>query len=358
MASFILYLRANLGGLQLFKTESIISVLDRTILILVVGYLLINPDTSSVFRIKWFVLTQTLAYSITLAISFFIVLKKVKYFKIDINFRQNLMIINRLKPYALLVLLMTVYYRVDSLLLVKLLPDGAEQAGIYAHAFRILDFMSNYALLFPILLLPIFSKTIHQKQRIDGLLSLSLILLLVPSISIICPAIFYRKDLFDLLYNEHIAVSADTFAILTISYLGTCISYTFGALLTANGNLRQLNIMSAIAVILSLLLNIILIPHFKVIGAAMANATAQLFSIIFHIVLASRNFKLKPNFLTLSKFLGFLLSVALSGYIFTVLQIPWMAGFILLIAIGMLIAFASRLINIRGIIAIIKQQEV
>ena len=39
MASFILSMRANLGGLQFFKTEGVISILDRLIMILIVGYL-------------------------------------------------------------------------------------------------------------------------------------------------------------------------------------------------------------------------------------------------------------------------------------------------------------------------------
>jgi O-antigen/teichoic acid export membrane protein len=357
IASFILYLRANLGGLQLFKTESIISVLDRTVLILVVGYLLLNPETSSVFKIKWFVLAQTFAYTISLIVSFIIVFKKSEPFKVEINLLKNLAIIKRLVPYATLVLLMALYYRVDSLLLVKLLPDGDEQAGIYAHAFRILDFLSNYALLFPILLLPIFSKTIHQKQQVDGLLNLSTFLLIVPSVSMICPAIIYRKDLFDLLYNEHIIISADTFAILTISYFGMCISYTFGALLTANGNLRQLNIMAAIAVVISLTLNLILVPHLKVIGAAIANASAQFFTIAFQIILASKTFKLKLNVNTLIRFAGFLLSLGFAGWVLHTMQINWITGFIAISSFGMIIAFVTGLINIRGMLAIIRQQK-
>jgi O-antigen/teichoic acid export membrane protein len=355
IASFILYLRANLGGLQLFKTESIISVLDRTILILIVGYLLLNPETSSVFKIKWFVLAQTFAYTVSVIVCFLIVLKKSGTLKIEINFRQNLTVIKKLIPYATLVLLMTLYYRMDALWLVKLLPDGKEQTGIYAHAFRILDLLSNYALLFPILLLPIFAKTIHQKQNIDGLLNLSSLLLIVPSLSIMVPAIIFRNELFDLWYHDHAA--ANSFAILSISYFGMCISYTFGALLTANGNLRQLNIMAAVALVISLLLNLLLIGHYKIIGASIANASAQLFTIVFHLVLATKTFKLKPNLNTLSKLVGFLLSLILLGYILQKNHINWVAGFIITASFGMLVAFISGLLNIRGMLAIIKEQK-
>ena len=77
LASMILYLRANLGGLQLFKTESLISVLDRTIMILVVGYLLLNPVTHENFKIIWFVLAQTFSYAVVLIISLIIIIKRI-----------------------------------------------------------------------------------------------------------------------------------------------------------------------------------------------------------------------------------------------------------------------------------------
>jgi O-antigen/teichoic acid export membrane protein len=356
MASFILYLRANLGGLQLFRTESVISVLDRMVMILCVGTLLFWPGEKTEFKIKWFVLSQTLAYGITLAINFYLVYKKLEYFKPEINLRQILPTINRLKPYALLVLLMSIYYRSDSILLVKLLPDGEIQAGIYAHGFRILDFLSNYALLFPMLLLPIFSKTLHQKNKIDDLLKLSTLLLLVPSFSIIVPSIFYRYDLFSLLYTEHITKSADAFIFLSISYFGMCISYIFGALLTANGNLRQLNIMAGIAVFISLLCNLILIPHYKVVGAAISNASAQVFTIVFHIILAIRVFKLRIKLQTIIKLALFVITIILMGYCLNYFTIFWMIKFTILFSFGMLFAFISGLISINGIIKIIRQE--
>ncbi len=252
---------------------------------------------------------------------------------------------------------MGLYYRVDSLLLVKLLPDGDIQAGIYAHAFRILDFLSNYALLFPILLLPIFSRTIHQNQSINGLLSLSTLLLIVPSVSFIWPSVIYRKELFDLLYNEHIIISANTFAILTISYFGMCISYTYGAVMTANGNLRQLNIMAIIAVLISVVLNLILVPRYKVIGAATANATAQLFTIAFQMIFASKTFKLKFDKITASKFLAFILAIAFAGFIIQKIQISWITGFITLFAFGMFVALITDLISVKSMLSIIRQEK-
>ena len=83
---------------------------------------------------------------------------------------------------------MGAYYRMDTLLLHRLLPDGKEQAGIFAHAFRLLDFMSNYALLFPVLLLPLFSRALQQKEPVGDLLRLAVLLLFVPSLAVVLPS--------------------------------------------------------------------------------------------------------------------------------------------------------------------------
>jgi len=356
LASVILYIRANLGGLQLFKTESLISVLDRSLMIVIVGFLLLHPITHYLFRINWFVLAQTISYTVTLVIGLILLLKRTEHFNFQFRITQILPVINKLKPYATLVFLMAIYYRADSIILGIMLPDGDEQAGIFAHGFRILDFMSNYALLFPILLLPIFSKIIFQKEKIDSLLQFSSLLLIVPSFAAIAPAIVYRYELFNILYNEQVKLSANVFAILTISYIGMCISYTFGALLTANGNLKQLNIMAASAVVISISLNLLFIPQYQVMGAAIANASTQVFTIIVHIGLVWYIFKLKFNPKIFVKFIAYLLSILAGAYLIKLLPIHWIKGAIILFIFGLLFALITGLVSIKGIRSILQEK--
>ncbi|MBN1952952.1 MAG: oligosaccharide flippase family protein [Bacteroidales bacterium] len=357
LASFILFIRANLGGLQLFKTESLVSVLDRSIMIITVGSLLIYPVTQAVFKINWFIAAQTLSYSIALLTGIVLLFRQNTSRITRIDLRQFIPIIRQLLPYASLVLLMALYYRADSIFLGLLLPDGDKQAGIFAHGFRILDFLSNYALLFPILLLPIFSRIIHQKKPVAGLLQLSVLLLMIPSLCVIAPAIIYRQELFQILYTEHIQPSADAFAILTISFFGMCISYTFGALLTANGNLKQLNLMAAGAVIISVTLNLVLIPKHEVLGAAIANASAQFFTMIIHIILVVKIFRMKIHGKLLLRIGGFLTYLILASIVLSQTSLSWLTGTLLLASSGILLAFLIRLISIRGIVTVLKQEE-
>ena len=76
LVAFILYMRSNLAGLHLFVQDSLVSVLDRILLIIICSVLLWGGLASKPFQIKWFVFAQTVAYLITLLFCAFILIKK------------------------------------------------------------------------------------------------------------------------------------------------------------------------------------------------------------------------------------------------------------------------------------------
>ena len=81
LVSFTQYLRSNIAGLQLFKTNSFLSVLDRTLMIICCGILLTVNIPGVDFNIEWYVFAQTFAYLFTALITFIIVFTKSDSFK-------------------------------------------------------------------------------------------------------------------------------------------------------------------------------------------------------------------------------------------------------------------------------------
>ena len=81
LVAFILYIRSNLSGLHLFFQDSLISILDRTLLIIICSILLWGGIISKPFQIEWFVYSQTFAYLITLIICFSLVRQKTNHFQ-------------------------------------------------------------------------------------------------------------------------------------------------------------------------------------------------------------------------------------------------------------------------------------
>jgi O-antigen/teichoic acid export membrane protein len=349
-----MYLRSNITALQLFRTDSLISVLDRTIMIALCSVLLFTDFFRLRFTIEWFVYAQTAGYFLTTLITFAIVLKKSGKISVRFNPRFFLVFLRKSYPYALLILLMALYNRIDSVMLERLLPGktGHEQAGIYAQAFRLLDAVSMFGVLVAGLLLPIFSKMIKQREPVGEMVKLSFTLLIVPAVIIAVSSVYYDGEIMSLLYKSNTAYSSDILGVLMIGFIGIATTYIFGTLLTANGSLKQLNIMAFSGMVLNVVLNLILIPRFYAYGSAYASLSTQIFTGITQLVIALVIFKLKPGFKYILQILVFT-AFAIALAIFTKNLDNWIYGYLTTIAGSVLFAFIIRLFSIRDMLKII-----
>lgn len=358
LISFTLYLRSNISGLHLFRTDSLISILDRSLMIIICSILLFTNVLGGKFSIEWFVYAQTAAYAITTLITFGIVLNKSGKIKIRFDIKFFLVFLRKSYPYALLILLMSFYNRIDMVLLERLLPDpiGKEQAGIYWHSFRLLDAVSMFGVLFAGLLLPIFAKMIKQKESIGQILQLSYTLLIVPSIIIAISSIYYSNEIIDVLYTSNTESSSGILGILMTGFIGIATTYIFGTLLTANGSLKQLNIMAFSGMVLNIVLNLILIPRYQAFGSAYASLATQIFTGATQVVLAFVIFKLKPNFKFIFLLLIFVGVVAVFGTISKNID-NWFYGYLVMIFASILAAFLLKLFNIKDLYQIIRYDQ-
>lgn len=358
LASFILYLRSNISALLFFKTDSILSVLDRTIMIAICGLLLFGNFTSTSFKIEWFVYAQTVAYFLTFAIAFIVVLKKASFLRLNWNLPFFLVILKRSFPFALLILLMMFYNRIDSVMLERLISgsEGREQSGIYAHAYRLLDAVNNIAYLFSILLLPLFATQIKRKESIDNLAKLSFSILFVISVIVTAGAGFYSESIMSALYTRHIAASTAVFPVLMSCFIAISTTYVFGTLLTANGSLKQLNYLAALGMLLNFMLNFILIPRLGALGSAWASLITQFVMAIAQVILASIFFKFKFNYNYLLKLLLFTIGVIAVGIVSKFVTMYWVVSLLAMIIISTGWAMMLKLINVKYFIEVIKQK--
>ena len=347
--SMNLYFRSNISGLQMFRTDSLLSVTDRLLMIIICSILLWGNITSSPFRIEWFVYAQTAAYFITSVVILLIVLKHASFRKITIDFSVTQNMFKQSYPYALLGLLMVLYYRTDSVMLERILPDGKMQAGIYAQGFRILDAASMLGFLFAGILLPMFAKMIKQNENIWQLFRFSFLLLIIPSIIGAIALNFYRFEIMDLLYKAHADEAGTIFGVLMISFVFVSISIISGTLLTANGNIRKLNIIAIISVVMNITLNLILIPRHQAMGSAVASMITQFFAALLQLVWLIKIFRFYPSTRVIIQFILFISVLIVTGILVSHLSITWYYGFFLICITGSLTAFAIRLLTFREI---------
>jgi len=292
LSSFILYLRSNISGLQLFRTDSLLSVLDRSLMILINGILLWSSITSEPYRIEWFVYSQTVSYTITLVMVLGIVLFHSGKIRLTLNRSVYMKILRQSYPFAILILLMSFFNRVDSVMIERLLTDGKEQAGIYAQSFRVLDALSQFAVLFAGLLLPMFSRMLKTGERTEDLVRISSSLLLGVAVAVAVAGLFFNEEIITLMYHETALNSPAIFSILMGGFVFISLSYIYGTLLTANHNLKQLNLLAGATVVLNITLNLLLIPAYQAYGAAIASIASQAFYAIGQVVVAHRVIRL------------------------------------------------------------------
>lgn len=291
LLQFILYLRSNISGLMLFTKDTVISVLDRLILIVLVGGLLLSKYD---FKIEWYIYSHTISYFITCTLAFAIVCNNIKS-KIRIKIKKEyfFLIFKKSFPFALLILFMSIYNRFDGFIIERILDTGKEKTGIFAQAFRLLDAYSMIGFLFAGLLLPIFSKIIKQKADLSEIFKISFILLIFPSIFFSFTIFFYSKNILSLLYQNHLNESAQLIKILIFSSIPISVSYITGTLLTAAGKLKFLNKLAFTACLFNIISNIVLLKIMGINGAAITSVITQTFVVISQLIFIQKKYKIK-----------------------------------------------------------------
>lgn len=358
LSLFILYLRSNVSGMLMFKTDSFLSVADRLIMIICCSLLIWGNFTERPFQITWFIYIQMFSYTVTALIALTVVLKHCRLQRPvwDMPFFREVLL--KSLPFALLALLTNIHNRVDAVLLDRMLPagTGATQAGIYASAYRLLDAAIIIAYLFSVILMPLFSHLLSRRENFRGILKTSFVLLFVYGLLLAVFSFFYSYEIMDLLYTKHVAESASVYGLLMMSILPVSLTYIFGSLLTANGNLKQLNLIALGAVGINLLGNLLLIPHFQAVGSAAVSLGTQCFIICCEIILALKIFSMKISPSFIFKVLGYTAAVIFLTACSCRLSWGWgtrLGGMLLL---SLLLVFAFRLVRMKDVALLFRRQ--
>ena len=305
LATLIGYLRSHFGGLLLFRTDALISVLDRLLLILFCGSALLMTKGQA-FHIEWFIWLQTAAYAVALIVAFYLLTRHVGLPKFSFSKPFSLAILRKSYPFALLFLLMMLYTRSDSVLLERLHPNGAFQSGIYAKGFRLLDAFYMFGMIFANLLLPLFARTLKDdRQKVLPVLKTAGKLLIGGSIFIAFLCHFNAKAILSAIYSSDITETILPFQLIMWAFVGMSTSLIFGTLLTANGELKLMNRFAGVGVIVNILLNVFLIPTYGAQGAAVACLITQTLMAIAQLILCAYRFRINLRDLHLHNYLTF-----------------------------------------------------
>lgn len=363
--SLILYLRSNFEALLLFKWDSVLSVLDRVGMIVICGALLWAPGHPQ-FTIEYFVYAQTAAYVLSVSVALVALWRKVGIGKLRVDKLFSVAILKQSVPFALLVLLMASYNRLDPMLLKRLSGDGMGnlQAGIYAGAFRLLDALTMIGYLVSVPLLPIFARLTKEWRTEEGKAEAHreitftsrqmFSLMMVFSVTAAVTLSAMGQELMGLLYEEHVVEYAEVFRVLIYGIIPISITYIFGTLLTANGSLRQLNMLAGMTLVVNVLVNVVLIPRMGAQGSAWASVTAQSFMALTQLGLALKVFNIRVRATYIIKLIVFTLIILGCSLL---LPFAWWQKMLLMMAVGCGSAFLLGLVDLKNLLAIVKEKN-
>ena len=302
----IAYFRGFFSGLQHYKLDSFFSVFDRIILILTAGSVLLF-FTGCKMTIPLYITLQTFGYFLTCVLAFIFFKRLVGKIQWQIDLNHFKSVLQKSLPFALLIILMSIYTRIDGILLHQFAPNGNMEAGIYAKGFRLLDALYMFGMIFAGLLFPMFSNTLHDSiQKVRELVLISANFLMSGVIVVVMLLILHSGNILQLIYTSSEEAELP-FIWLMLSFIGISMNFVFGTLLTANGQLKELNIISAVGVIINISVNLFLIPKYGATGAGFTAFITQMIMAITQFILCAKKFNLVIGFMQMGKWLLFTL---------------------------------------------------
>lgn len=299
MLSFSLYqfLRTFVQGLQMLKLDSFLSSFDRIILILFGGGILAMIHNGFQISIYHFIFFHIAAYIFCFLVVGFVLRKKISFTIDSYSPKQLIEIIHKGWPLIIIVLFMTIYSRIDVVLLGKMLPNGAEQCDVLALSLRIIDSAFNVLALLSVFLLPTvaYNYTEGNLVYVRKVVLISCGIATLLSFGLIFTSLGFGDLIYAKLYPQHTGYELAVFKQQVWCTLGVGWMYVFGSYLTATERYKELIVIVAIGVLLSLLSNIYAIPRYEAMGVAITSSFVQLTMGILHLLVAMYYLFRKPS---------------------------------------------------------------
>ncbi len=353
LTSLMSYLRSNVSGNGLYRWDSILSILDRLLLLFIMGYILYFSAYANDFDIMYFVYAQTVSLCISLTLAYMVLSKVLTTHRIRFSIQFAKELLPKTIPFALIFLLMTAYSRIDIIMLEQIVQDNGYQIGAYSACYRLMEASNMFAYLFAALLLPMIAHIIHKREDVMPIMSLGLRTILIFSLVISFSLICYRDDILPLFYDRADALFGEVLIYLMCSFICVAVAYVFGSSVVATGKVRSLNMLFGGCLVLNLIMNLIMIPKYGAVGAAIATLITQGLSTIGQVYLSNKLLKLKWQMKDILSIVGFaILSFAILYFSTFIPSIQWWISLAIGIITCIIVALLLRMISLEELLSI------
>lgn len=358
--SLMLFLRSSVASLHYYAIDSIISIIDKAVLIIICGGLLYNY-LNIPFKIEHLIYGQMIGYFISGLVAFIFVLTRTKIHWHNTNKKIIQRVIKRSLPFASLILVMSVFFRIDIIILEFLSRDTRpDEAGHYWSLYRLLDMMNNFTgILFAGLYLPMVMRFKKSKADLNAITKTGLSVLLPISISVCVLTYYYHNEVMQILYHQNSSSKNISLFFMMLSFPFYSLNYIYSTFLTGMGEIKRLTIHSMICAIVIIIMNLLFIKNY-------GSYALVLSSFIGHGIFFAMNYSLTQkkyqvgeiNLPMVLKLAVFCLLTTTLGYlckIYGEINLFIIIGIFILSSIIFL--FLLRIINLKQLIEMIKARD-
>jgi len=345
LQSVLIFLRTNLSGIQWYRADVLVSALDKALMIIIIGSMVFGSVLETEFSIYQFIYGQCAAYLIASIVVLILLVIRIKKFSFSFKRAEILHTFKSSLPFALLTFLMLIYFKIDAVMIERMLPDGDLQTGYYAQAYKLLDASVMFALLFSTLLLPMFSNMISQNESVVSLVKLSSKLMLIPAVIGVVILCSVGDELLPLMFETGSAYSSEIFPYLIITLIPLGASYVFGTLITAEGDMKFLNKIAVLAILVNVAMNGVLIGEYGILGAAVATLVTQTLVSLIQWRCAAVKFKISYELAHLRKVTVFVVGLVMSSFLVKYIDTDWKVESLVLLTVGVILTLSLRLIK-------------
>ncbi len=181
-------------------------------------------------------------------------------------------------PYGLTLVVIQLYFRVDILLL-SFLRTNAE-VGIYGAVFKVFELLVVFSGFFNNSTFPILNRRLKESAaRARAFTQKSFDILFIGGLGIAAAALSLAPFVMRVVGGEEFVAGADALRIVLATMPFTFSVLALGALLLAIGKQKVMLRISIYSLVLNIILNVILIPPYGFIGAAVGTLISEIFLI-------------------------------------------------------------------------------
>ena len=270
--SFLVFTRSIITAHQFFITDAMISIIDKSLMIIICGTLIYSfagaMDLFLFLKIQLFSTASALLISLM-----FVFNKQYKQSHVPQNLKSLLI---QLLPFSLILFLMSVHYRIDGFLLLKLFHgNGAVESGIYAKGYRLLDAGNMVGYLAASFLMPFIARNHNDSLLIKRTVSVIAQSILTISFSAVLFFLVFGPWIDLHFYNSYIKYDTRVLQLCMLALPGYYLVHIYSSVFTAKGWYWQLIYVLIVCVLVNLIANIFLIPIYGALGCCLSAILSQ-----------------------------------------------------------------------------------